>query len=68
MDLALFFLGCHDISVLQRSHLFSRLVSDDAPACNYTVIGHEYNMGYYLADGISPEWATHVKTIRNPET
>jgi hypothetical protein len=33
-----------DIYVLQRSHIFSNLVSDKAPACNYTVNGHEYNM------------------------
>jgi hypothetical protein len=57
----------NDINVLQRSHIFSNLVSDQAPACNYTVNGHEYNMGYYLANGIYPEWATFVKTICNPE-
>jgi hypothetical protein len=53
--------------VLQRSHLFSWLVSDDTLACNYTINDYEYNMGYYLADGIYPEWATLVKTIQNPE-
>jgi hypothetical protein len=37
--------------------------SDDAPACNYTVNGHECIMGYYLADDIYSEWATLVKTI-----
>jgi hypothetical protein len=58
----------NDINLLQRSHLFSRLVSDNALACNYTINGHEYNMGYYLADGIYLEWATLVKTILNPET
>jgi hypothetical protein len=54
--------------MLQRSHIFSKLVSDQATACNYTVNGHEYNMGYYLADGIYPEWAILVKTIQNPES
>jgi hypothetical protein len=57
----------NDTNVLQRSHLFAWLASDDAPAYNYIINGHEYNMGYYLADGIYPEWATLIKTIRNPE-
>ncbi|XP_071681754.1 uncharacterized protein [Lolium perenne] len=56
----------NDINVLHRSHLLARLASGDAPACNYTVNGHDYTMGYYLADGIYPEWSTCVKTIRNP--
>ncbi|XP_020266509.1 uncharacterized protein LOC109841996 [Asparagus officinalis] len=37
-----------------------------ASPCNYTVNGHEYNMGYYLADGIYPEWSILVKTIPAP--
>ena len=31
----------NDINVLQRSLLFARLASDDVPACNYTINGHE---------------------------
>jgi hypothetical protein len=53
--------------MMQMSHLFSWLVCYNALACNFTVNCHEYNMGYYLADGIYPEWATLVKTTQNPE-
>uniref|UniRef100_A0A452XE94 Uncharacterized protein n=1 Tax=Aegilops tauschii subsp. strangulata TaxID=200361 RepID=A0A452XE94_AEGTS len=30
----------NDINMLQRSHLFARLASGDAPAFNYTINGH----------------------------
>jgi hypothetical protein len=58
----------NDINVLQRSHLFKKLIAGDAPTCNYKIMGHEYSMGYYLVDGIYPEWATFVKSIKDPPT
>ena len=60
--------GSHnDINVLDRSHLFSDLAEGYAPAVNYTINGHNYNTGYYLADGIYPKWATLVQSISQPQ-
>ncbi|XP_074328216.1 uncharacterized protein LOC141666117 [Apium graveolens] len=40
----------NDINVLDRSHLFQELPEGHGPEMRYTINGHEYNMGYYLAD------------------
>ena len=57
----------NDINVLDRSPLFDEVLEGRAPKISYTLNGNNYNLGYYLADGIYPEWAIFVKTIPRPQ-
>ncbi|XP_026459184.1 uncharacterized protein LOC113359824 [Papaver somniferum] len=34
-----------------------------APPCNYVINGHQYNMGYFLVDGIYPKLTTIVQAF-----
>ncbi|XP_062154342.1 uncharacterized protein LOC133862526 [Alnus glutinosa] len=60
--------GSHnDINVLERSSVFSHITEGCAPPANYTINGRNYTMGYYIGDGIYPQWSTIVKTISCPQ-
>nr|GEV08705.1 hypothetical protein [Tanacetum cinerariifolium] len=53
----------NDINVLDNFPLFDDLLDDLAHVVSYVVNGVEYRNGYYLADGIYPEWESFVKSF-----
>ncbi|CAM0942820.1 unnamed protein product [Alopecurus aequalis] len=58
----------NDINVLNQSTLFVEQLKGKAPQVNYTVNEKEYQIGYYLVDGIYPEWAAFMKSIPMAQT
>ena len=58
----------NDLNVLNQSPLFLDALKGEAPQVQFSVNANEYRTGYYLADGIYPEWAAFMKSITLPPT
>ncbi|XP_037409075.1 uncharacterized protein LOC119271293 [Triticum dicoccoides] len=58
----------NDINVLNQSKLFVEQLKGQAPQVSYRVNDKEYQHGYYLVDGIYPEWAAFMKSIPMAQT
>ncbi|KAI3507883.1 hypothetical protein L1887_22878 [Cichorium endivia] len=56
----------NDINVLNESPIFNDILTGKAPDCPFVVNRNEYKHGYYLLDGIYPEYATFVKAYQHP--
>uniref|UniRef100_A0A0D3BQL7 DDE Tnp4 domain-containing protein n=1 Tax=Brassica oleracea var. oleracea TaxID=109376 RepID=A0A0D3BQL7_BRAOL len=57
----------NDINVLDRSPVFDDILQGRAPKVKYVVNRHNYRLPYYLTDGIYPNWATFIQSIRDPQ-
>uniref|UniRef100_A0A0D3BXZ3 DDE Tnp4 domain-containing protein n=1 Tax=Brassica oleracea var. oleracea TaxID=109376 RepID=A0A0D3BXZ3_BRAOL len=57
----------NDINVLDRSPVFDDIINGRTPQVNFSVNGREYDMAYYLTDGIYPKWATFIQSIPIPQ-
>jgi hypothetical protein len=53
-------------STFCRGHMSSQLTSEMSHLLFSSQSTNRHDMGYYLTDGIYPEWSAFVKTISHP--
>uniref|UniRef100_A0A0D3DB79 DDE Tnp4 domain-containing protein n=1 Tax=Brassica oleracea var. oleracea TaxID=109376 RepID=A0A0D3DB79_BRAOL len=57
----------NDLNILDGSPVFDDIINGIAPEVNFNVNGTEYDMAYYLTDGIYLKWMTFIQSIRLPQ-
>ncbi|XP_010687133.1 uncharacterized protein LOC104901279 [Beta vulgaris subsp. vulgaris] len=60
--------SCNDLNVLHQSLVFRDVLEGRAPPVQFTVNGNQYDKGYYVTDGIYPNWATFIQSVTCPLT
>ncbi|GJV02957.1 ALP1-like protein isoform X1, partial [Tanacetum coccineum] len=61
------FLGSNnDVNVLRQSPVLNDLKVGKAPEVPFVANDVTYKWGYYLTDGIYPEWVVLMKSISQP--
>ncbi|GJU15175.1 ALP1-like protein [Tanacetum coccineum] len=58
----------NDVNILRQSPLFNDLKSGKAQDVSFVANNVPYKRGYYLTDGIYPQWSVLIKSIKNPGT
>jgi hypothetical protein len=57
----------NDINILNQSPIFQQLQEDEGVSVSYKVRNNQYNLVYYLTDGIYPPYATLIQSISEPQ-
>ncbi|XP_021723922.1 uncharacterized protein LOC110691308 [Chenopodium quinoa] len=60
-------LECLAHIMILMSFTFDDVLQGCTPPINFWVNGHQYELAYYLADGIYPRWPTFVQGITHPQ-
>jgi hypothetical protein len=59
--------SCNDINIIDHSPFLTDLAMGHIATHPWTLQGRQHERGYYLADGIYPDWAIFIKTISQPQ-
>ncbi|KAK1601499.1 hypothetical protein QYE76_071921 [Lolium multiflorum] len=62
--------GIHSLAwpVPTMTSMCCRIMQGEAPRVSYEINENEYDKPYYIANGIKADWATLMKTVRNPNS